>query len=323
MLIACDLFSSTIEFQKLTQKKFKTFYKKFFYKNKVRFLDTNSSLFKKNLDKIDIYWGNRLSIPFLEKMNNLKWIHFGSKGVSESILKLAKIKKIKITNTRHIFDEPVASTVFAYIFSLSRGINYSYPLKVKKKLSRIFYNSITNNIKDVFGSNILFVGYGGIAKKIAKLCLSLNMKIFVIKSNKKKNTNKIKFYKIFNLNNIVKNKYFIINTLPLNDKTLNVFNKSIFKNFSKDTIFINVGRGETVNEKDLIDYIKNKKILAAGLDVVNNEPIKKNSQLLKYDNIVLTPHIAGITKKYWNHQFNLFYLNYFRLLKKKRLVNLL
>ena len=52
----------------------------------------------------------------------------------------------------------------------------------------------------------------------------------------------------------------------------------------KNTIFINVGRGDTVNEKDLIDVIKRKKILAAGLDVVKSEPIKNNSKLLSDDN---------------------------------------
>lgn len=316
MFIACDLFSSSIQFQRLSQKKFQSFYKKFFKKKNVNFLDTRSNDFKKKLNKIDIYWGNRISIPLIKKMNKLKWVHFGSKGVAQDILNFAKLRNIKITNTSGIFGEAVASTVLSYIFSLSRGTNYSYPLKIKKKLSRVFYNSINDYIKDVFGSKILFVGYGEIAKKISVICKSLKMKIYVIKSKNKKNTKNIKFYKLANLMNLVQDKDYIINTLPLNNDTLNIFNKKIFKKMDKKAIFINVGRGETVNEKDLINAIKKKEIFAAGLDVVKNEPIKKNSELLKYDNIIVTPHIAGITNRYWTHQFSLFYQNYVRFFNK-------
>ena len=76
---------------------------------------------------------------------------------------------------------------------------------------------------------------------------------------------------------------------------------------SKKTFFINLGRGETVNEKDLEVSIKKNYICGAGLDVVHNEPVKKNFSLLKYDNVIITPHIAAVNTRYRIEQIELFF----------------
>ena len=83
-----------------------------------------------------------------------------------------------------------------------------------------------------------------------------------------------------------------------------------------------MGRGETVEEKDLIEALKNKKISGAALDVVQNEPIKKNSQFLKLNNLIITPHIAGITNDYWDKQYQLFSKNFKNFKTSKKLQNI-
>ena len=88
---------------------------------------------------------------------------------------------------------------------------------------------------------------------------------------------------------------------------------------NKKSFFLNLGRGETVNEKDLEEIIINKYISGAGLDVVKNEPLKKNFSLLKYDNVIVTPHIAGINTRYKIDQVNLFMNNYKRFINNKKL----
>ena len=77
----------------------------------------------------------------------------------------------------------------------------------------------------------------------------------------------------------------------------------------KSCFFINIGRGDTVNEKHLIEALQNNEIAGAGLDVFENEPLSKFSPLLKMENTILTPHVAGLTQSYWENQFNLFVNN--------------
>ena len=133
----------------------------------------------------------------------------------------------------------------------------------------------------------------------------------------------IKFFKISQLKIVVKKVDFIINLLPSTKLTKNIFDKKIFNQMKKSAIFINAGRGDTVNENDLINAISKKKLLAAGLDVVKKEPIKSNSKILKFENIFVTPHIAGITNEFWDHQFKLFANNLKKYTRSNKLINLI
>ena len=94
----------------------------------------------------------------------------------------------------------------------------------------------------------------------------------------------------------------------------------IYSMYSPKNYFINVGRGETVNNKDLIYFLKNKMILAASLDVFNKKdyvspyrPLRYNSTLWKNNKILLTPHISARSNNYWDAQIKLFS----NLLRKK------
>ena len=61
----------------------------------------------------------------------------------------------------------------------------------------------------------------------------------------------------------------------------------------KDAVIINIARGKLINEEALIKYLNHKKIAGAALDVFEQEPLSKNSSLLKMDNVILTPHNAS------------------------------
>ncbi len=314
MLIGCDLFTSSIDFQKLSFKDLLRITKL----KGIKIIPINPKLKNNsNYSKIDIYWGNRINQNILVKMKRLKWIHYGSTGINHDILNYALKKNIKISNTKKIFDESVAATCLGFIFCLSRGIHYSILFKNKKIYGRNIYDKIYYNMNDVFKKKILFVGYGNIAKMIAKVCKSMDMSIYLIKRKIKKNS--VNSFTLKNLNKAVKDKDFIVNLLPFTLKTKEIFDLKIFKSMNKRSFFINLGRGETVNERDLELSIKKNYISGAALDVVQNEPIKKNFHLLKYNNVIITPHIAAVNTRYKVKQVNLFSENLNKFLNKKKL----
>tara|TARA_B100001564_G_C20657063_1_gene679712 strand:- start:276 stop:1235 length:960 start_codon:yes stop_codon:yes gene_type:complete len=315
MLIGCDLFSSSLDFQKITNKDLVRLKNKF--KN-IKIVKINPNIKNnKAYQDIQVYWGNRINMNILKKMKKLKWIHYGSTGINQEIINYSKSNNIKVSNTKKLFDNSVAATALGFIFCLSRGIQYSLYSRGKENHGRDFYNKIYYNLNDVFEKKILFVGYGNIAKKISKVCRSMGMEIFIVKRKKNENLNNT--YSLKNLNKAVQNKDFVINLLPSTKITREIFNLKVFNNMSKSSFFLNLGRGETVNEKDLEIIIKKNLISGAGLDVVQNEPFKKNFSLLKYDNVIITPHIAGINTRYKIDQVNLFMDNFGKFLIDKKL----
>ena len=85
--------------------------------------------------------------------------------------------------------------------------------------------------------------------------------------------------------------------VPHTNKTEYAFNKKTFEQMKNTSFLINTARGRIINEKDLIYALKNKIIRGAGLDVFENEPLSKKSNLMRLENVVLSPHIGSSTEE--------------------------
>jgi D-3-phosphoglycerate dehydrogenase len=84
---------------------------------------------------------------------------------------------------------------------------------------------------------------------------------------------------------------------PKNEETTDMFSEKEFNIMKNSSFLINCARGGIVNEKALYEALTSKKILGAGLDVYNNEPSISSNPLFGLDNIILSPHIAGVTQE--------------------------
>jgi D-3-phosphoglycerate dehydrogenase len=82
--------------------------------------------------------------------------------------------------------------------------------------------------------------------------------------------------------------------ISLNDETRHMINSDAFKKMRKEAIIINTVRGAIIDEKVLIAALKNSDIAGAGLDVFEKDPLAIDSEPRKFDNVILTPHTAGM-----------------------------
>jgi len=98
------------------------------------------------------------------------------------------------------------------------------------------------------------------------------------------------------LRHLLNESDFVSCHLPLTPKTYHFFSYNLFSQMKSSAFFLNLSRGEIVDEKGLIRALKEKKIAGAGLDVRENEPPESDS-LIHMDNVILTPHIAAFTKE--------------------------
>ena len=250
--------------------------------------------------KAEIYWGDKLTDHHLQVMPNIKWIHLSKTGYGKFNLP----KNILITNTPES-SEGVAEFALTGILYLLRGLN-------QMTLDRKSFDSNIEYILPFHKIKCLIVGHGRIGKRLEELLRRLFIK-----------TDKVT--KKDNIKNILKlNSYnFIINCLPFNTTTLDYFNKSIFNCMNNNSYFLNVGRGETVNEDDLYDSLKTNKIKGAFLDVVKNEPIEKTNKLLSLNNVFISPHIANALENSLDTQVKAFTYNLIKYQNKQPLNNII
>ncbi len=276
-------------------------------------------------DDIEIYWGDLFTEKSFNSLPNLKWIHFPCVGVNRALIPSVLKSNILVTNSKGIFKESVSTSVLSYICYFSRGLHLVNSLRNQNKLDRKNFDIHFDRIKTLSKSSCLIVGFGDIGTRVGELCNDLGMEVNIIKSNLQSDVpdfvnNK---YELKDLSKAVKKADFIINLLPLTKLTYKIFSKNIFLNFKSDCCFINVGRGKSVDEKELIKTLINNPNMTAALDVFDEEPLSIDSPFWKMKNVLITPHIANLSKNYWHNQIKLLILNIDKFKKNKQLANII
>ena len=297
--IACELENSEKKIIKDNLKKHNLYFSKLKFKK----------IADNNFLKSEIVFGN-IPPDWVKQSSKIRWLQLESTGFAEysNVKKNFLNKDIIITNLKSFFAPQVAQTVMAGIFSFYRGLDSFTLLKKRKKW---IGDPIRAKLKILNDKNILFFGKGSINQEIAKYIKVFNCKYSFIDSNSKKSF----FIKK------LKKAEIVICALPGTTKTKMLFNKKMINSLSKQTILINIGRGNLINEKYLIKKLKNNDLKGAVLDVTTEEPLRKNNPLWSCPNLILTQHTGGGYKDEMIDKVNFFLDNFQRYKKKSKLLN--
>ena len=242
---------------------------------------------KFNEVKYAIIWN--LPNETLSKLKNLKVIFSMGAGV-DHILKLKNYNnKIPIIRIKEL---ELAKRIANY--SLAQILNYQLNFKIFQNYQSKKYWSDERTPIDNENLTVGILGFGFLGNQIAKLLIKLNYNIIAYKKSSTKVAN-VKVYSGKNINNFIKNSDVIISILPSTIQTNNIINKSFLNIMKKNSCLINIGRGNAINEDDLLNHLKKNKNFYAYLDVFKKEPLTTRSQLWKLPNVTITPHIAGVT----------------------------
>jgi len=320
LTVGCDLFLD-LKLYKLPEDDLEKLQKKF---GNVSFeaINVRQGQPAPSLDT-EIYWGNRITPELISMMPNLKWIHFGSVGVDRAQTKEVIDRHILVTNSRDIMTGAVAATALSMMLALARGLHHCFHLQQQGSLTRESYDKYFDQTYELEGQTCLIVGLGEIGRRVARVCIGLGMRVNAI-CRSVSTTGDIngKTYKLHQLKEAVKEADYVINLLPLTSETTKVFDSSIFRAMKAESFFVNVGRGESVCENDLVAALKNRRIAGAGLDVFQKEPLPVTSKLWQIPEVIITPHIGGLTNRYWEKQTKLFEENLNRYMRGETLLNI-
>ena len=251
-----------------------------------------------------------------KKFPNLSWIHFARAGIDDYFKDKSTFKDYLITNLKSIQGPQVAEHAVALLLNITRNINMiqKFGINVKFKKKPI----------ELKNKKILIVGYGGVGRCLAKRLKGFEVEISTI-SNSKKTISRLikKSYISHEYKKAFRNQDVIIFTVPLTSKSKKILNSQTIKLVKRGAYIINVSRGGVICTKTLYKYLKNNYLGGAGIDVIEEEPIKKSHKLFKLKNFVYTPHIAGISDNFSDRNFNLITTNIYRFIKKQKMINLI
>lgn len=166
-------------------------------------------------------------------------------------------------------------------------------IKKNSEMHKGIFANINHSISELYGKDIGVIGVGRIGSLVAKYARNFGMNVYGNDINAKLK-DRYKWIKFVSLNTLLKKSDVITIHTPLDNSTIHLLNKNNLKLLKPNAILINCSRGGTIDEESLIKILQKKKIACAAMDVFKDEP-NFNKKFAKFENVLLTPHIAGKT----------------------------
>jgi len=253
----------------------------------------------------------------LAESKKLTWLHTPWAGVEGLISPELRASKVEVTNAKGVFAHSLAE------FALT-GILY-----FAKDLPRMLRNQRASNwekyaVRCLPELKLGVVGLGGIGAAIAEKAAALQMNVTAFQNRTKVEglPKNVEVRPIAELDEMLPQFDFVSSSLPFTPQTKQFFDMDRFSRFKSSAVFINVGRGTTVDEQALISRLQSKQLGGAVLDVFEKEPLSAESLLWKMENVLLSPHTADRTATWLDETMQRFVDNALLFAEGKKLENL-
>lgn len=247
----------------------------------------------KEIASVDILYAFSVTVSkqLVESAARLRWIQLLGSGIDEILSVTSSRPEVLITSGRGAQAEPVSEAVIAFMFALARDI----PRLVDNQRQRRWARWSAKLLK---GRNLLVVGVGAIAERLAAKCVSLGMRVVGLSSAPRPVEGFDRILPMDALPQIAPEADFVVVLTPLSAQTRSLIGPEVFAAMKRTAFFINVARGGVVDEEALADALLSGRIAGAALDVFSEEPLPSSSPLWSCPNTLISPHLAGLNDRY-------------------------
>ena len=248
-----------------------------------------------DVDKCDVFYltyefmfavdlNPKLTEPLIDLCKEMNFIQTGYAGTDSSLIQTILQTKAQVANASGVHAIPITNYVFAQMLRWTKRIDKHIELQKNSNWEA------WGGDGELTYKNILILGYGGIGQEIGRLAKSFGMHVTATKRS---------FYECQfadsiqhpdNTLQLLPDADFVVTCLPSNSETTNIINKETLRLMKDTAMLINVGRGNAINEDDLVDALNSDQIACAALDTTKIEPLPKDSGLWVAKNCYISPH---------------------------------
>ena len=268
----------------------------------------------KNNESVDfvICWKPKKNI--FKQFPNIKVIQ----SVGASIEHITNSQTINTDSVvTRIIDEELSNDMWEFLLTIVMSELKNTRTYLAQKSSKTWQQ---HDYKSISNTSVSILGLGQIGSFVAEKFSQIGFNVKGWSNSSKQISNVTSYHKENDFNIFLNNSDFLINLLPLTDKTKRILNKRTFQELPRNSFIINVGRGEHLIEEDLINQLDNSLLSGAFLDVFKEEPLPKEHLFWNHPKIQITPHVASLTNV--KTATNQIIENYNRFLNNKELINI-
>ena len=246
----------------------------------------------KDYDALVVRSATKVTKEVIAVAEKLKVIGRAGVGLDNVDLEAATQKGIIVMNTPAGNTISTAEHTFSMMLALSRNIAQANSSMKKGEWKRSKFMGV-----ELYNKVLGIVGFGRIGSEVAKRALSFGMKVLAYDPFLSKQIAESIGVQISELNNVLEKSDYITVHTPLTDETRHMISDKEFGIMKKGVRIINCARGGIIDELALARAIKEAKVGGAAMDVFESEPLSPESELLKFDNVVITPHLGASTEE--------------------------
>ena len=287
------------------------------------------------LDGVEVLYTNRPP-SHLQQASRLRWVQVHTSGVdrhSQAVLDAAR--GIAVTNVAGAHAVPMAEYCLAVMIMLSRGF-----LQLVRDQQTRARDPRHSPAVELFGQTIGIVGYGQTGREVARQAVAHGMRVLALKRHPEQRRATgyqwkgvgdpdgalpARWFGPEGLQTLLRESDFVVDCLPLTRETAGRFGRDEFAAMKPSTFFINMGRGETVQDEALAAALREHLVAGAALDVsiADPEPLPPEHPFWELDNLFMSPHISGsrLQPRYLARTNELFCENLRRYLTGEPLLN--
>ncbi len=219
----------------------------------------------------------------------LRWAQIYSAGAEGVLSPDLRHSQITLTNCKIIQGPNIADHAIALLLALTRDLYRTIPTRTSEEWARGVYHPI-----ELRGKTAVIIGVGGIGMQIAQRASAFGMKIVGVDPKDISYTPIVsKVVPPDRLDTVLPEADVVFVSAPLTRESEGMMGPRQFELMKKNSYFIAVSRGRLYNTDALVKALDSKHLAGAGLDVTNPEPLPKGHPLWKFENVLITPHIAG------------------------------
>ena len=252
----------------------------------------------------------------------LRWVHCPAAAVHALIFPEMVESDIMLTNASSVHGPVVAEHVIALIFALAKKIPQAVRLQERHEWGQQTMWESVPRPREIREAVLGLIGVGSIGSAVAKLADALGMQVIAVREHPEapKPDGVGHVFAPEQLDSFLSQSDFVVLAAPVTPRTRQLIDAPRLRQMKPEAYLINVGRGALIDHAALLEALRNRQIGGAALDVFEKEPLASDSPLWNLENLLITPHSAGLTEKLWQRHYDLISRNLCRYLEGRPLL---
>ena len=272
----------------------------------------------------EVYMGFGAPVDILRAASpTLRWVHTGTAGVGALLYPEMRAADVILTNSAGVHAPPIADTVMGMILHFARGMDHAVHAQARAVWdSAPFERALDGTIFELAGATLGLIGTGGIGHEVAKRAIALGMRVNAVRRSDAPGPDGVAMLRGDDaLAHLLEGSDVVLVAVPSTGATRGLLDRAALGRLRRNAILINVSRGDVIDEDALATILRTGRIRGAALDVFRTEPLPPESPLWNLSNVLITPHVSGITPRFWEREATLILDNIARYLSSQPLRN--